>query len=113
MSLIALNGVPGSGKTLNATRIALKHYEKENNFIKYGLFYILSKIPNNKLKVNFEYYKRFPYHKINNVYSNYPILLDKKKNIYSNKIDFWDLNNDYSFEPNSLIIIDEIQLYVD
>lgn len=113
MSLIAFCGVPGSGKTLNATRLALKHYKKENNKLKYYFSYLISKIPNKNLKVNFDYYKKFPYGKINNVYSNYPILLDKKKKIYSNKIDFWDLNNNYSFLPNSFIVIDEIQLYAD
>ena len=35
MALISLCGVPGSGKTLNATRIALKHYKHENNIIKF------------------------------------------------------------------------------
>lgn len=111
--LLSLCGVPGSGKTLNATRMALKHYRKENSKIKYYFSYLISKIPNNKLKVDFEYYKRFPYCKINNVYSNYPILLDKKRNIYSNKVDFWDLNNKSSFLPNAFIVIDEVQLSAD
>ena len=113
MALISLCGVPGSGKTLNATRIALKHYKHENNIIKYCLTYVLSKVPKLKDKVCFEYYLKFPKRKINNVYSNYPILLDKRNHIYSNKITLWDLNNDYSFEPNACIIIDEVQLYAD
>lgn len=111
MSLIAFNGVPGSGKTLNATRIALKHYSKENSYLKKFYYYILYKFTKNK--VDYLYYKNFDKCKINNVYSNFPILLDKKNNIYSNKVDFWDLNNNYSFLPHSCIIIDEIQLYAD
>lgn len=113
MALISLCGVPGSGKTLNATRIAVSHYKKENNKLKYYLMYALSKIPKISNKINFDYYKIFPHNKINNVYSNYPILLDKKNKIYSNVISLWELNNDYSFYPNACIVIDEVQLYVD
>ena len=113
MALQAFCGVPGSGKTLNATRLAIKHYEKENNRIKFYLTYILSKIPKFKNKFCFDYYLTFPKNRINNVYSNYPILLDKKRGIYSNIVSLWDLNNDYSFEPNAFIIIDEVQLYAD
>ena len=106
-------GVPGSGKTLNATYQAIKHYRRENNEIKYFISFIFSKIGIKSKKIDFDYYKRFPHHRIIYIYSNYPILLDKKRNIYSNKVTLWDLNNDYSFLPNSLIIIDEIQLYAD
>ena len=113
MAVYGLNGVPGSGKTLNATRIGYKHYRKENSKIKFYLRYLLSYLPNEKFKENFNYYDKFNKRKINNVYSNYPILLDKKNNIYSNVISFWDLNNDYSYLPNACIIIDEIQLYAD
>lgn len=113
MALIAFTGVPGSGKTLNATRLALKHYKKENNLLKYYITYVFSKIPKFKDKINIDYYMRFPKHKINNVYSNYPILLDKKNGIYSNIVSLWELNNTYSFEPNAFIVIDEIQIYAD
>ena len=113
MALQCLCGVPGSGKTLNSTRIAIKHYKIENNLIKKGIIYFLSyfKIP--KFITLKENYNRFKNKKINNVYSNYPILLDKKNNIYSIPIDIWDLDNNYSFEPNAIIILDEIQLRVD
>lgn len=109
--LISYCGVPGSGKTLDATREALKHYKKENKPIKKFINYLFYKTGINK--DNFLYYKNFPKNKINSVYSNYPILLDKKNKIYSNYCNIWDLNNNYSFYPNSLIIIDEIQLYID
>ena len=35
MALRAFCGIPGSGKTLDATDIAIKHYKKQNNIIKY------------------------------------------------------------------------------
>ncbi len=181
--LLALNGIPGSGKTLISVVIALSHYKKENSiikyfiaYLKYKIIYYLNKIPfknkiiniYNKIKnilnkkyikipfkiinyfikfvlliclfVNFslyfksfiifylfffkkliksfndldyKYYSLFPKRKINNVYSTFPILLDKKNNIWSNKINLFDLDSNYSFLPNALIIIDEVQLFVD
>lgn len=113
MALKCLCGIPGSGKTLEATRLALKHYKKENSVIKRTFYHIGSIFNIKKCKTEYEYYKQFPYGKINNIYSNYPILLDKKRSIYSNKIDLWKLDNNYSFYPNSILIIDEVQLYVD
>lgn len=183
--LIALNGIPGSGKTLDATYIALKHYKSQNSFIryymsfiKYKLFNLIHSLPFYKLlkenyekfinfkilgfcifkilfklsyyffnlfiflflfvnvsiyvkvlivlyfiyfkklvrsfnKLDYEYYCIFPYKKINNVYSTYPILLDKKLNIWSNKFSLWDLDNSVSFLPDSLLITDEVQLFID
>ena len=183
--LIALNGIPGSGKTLDATYLALQHYKSQNSFfryytafIKYKLFNIFHDIPiSNKFKniynkiinfeflglhifkilfkfiyyffnffiflflfvdcsiylkifivlyffyfkkiitgfnkLDYEYYLIFSYKKINNVYSTYPILLDKKRNIWSNKVSLYDLDNSVSFYPDALIVIDEIQLFVD
>lgn len=200
--LFAFCGIPGSGKTLNATVVALSHYKKENMPHKYLIAYLKYKLSNNNLfkyivklfnkynfykimkslyivwfnksiksdvKINFtfaklsmflfkflkyffkfivliyiyvcpswfvkillfillfytkkiiswfdsldyEYICTFSHKKINNIYSTYPILLDKKRGIYSHKVSLWDLNNLYSFLPNSIIIIDEIQLFVD
>ncbi len=182
--LIAINGIPGSGKTLSATNLARKHYRKankkskkyiaylkkiiyeflKNNFIfikiknlynkmldyihskkilnillllfklliklflilllfvthnyttKFLIIFYLSiykRLKNNFDSLDYNYYKLFPYEKINNVYSSYPILLDKKLNVWSNKIDIYDLTNNYSFLPHSLIIIDELQLFID
>lgn len=96
MSVISINGLPGKGKTLTATMIALKHYKKENTVLKK----IIRKIKKEDIILN-------------NVYSNYPILLNKRKKIYSNRVSIYDLKNQYSFKPNSLIIIDEIQLFYD
>ena len=81
MALRSFCGIPGSGKTLDATDIAIKHYKKQNNRIKYYLAFIFSKLGIKSKKVDYEYYKLFPKKRINNVYSNYPILLDKKREI--------------------------------
>lgn len=183
--LLALNGIPGSGKTLLSVILAKAHYKSENAFYKYYIalfkykmfklfqnFEIFNNIVNffkkifrSKLFTNkffkiificinlfiklflflclffkfsiyfklfiifylfflkksiksfnsldYDYYKVFPHKKINNVYSTFPILLNKKLNIWSNKISLFDLNSDFSFYPNCLIVIDEVQLFVD
>lgn len=178
--LISLNGIPGSGKTLDASDIALKHYNNENRAYKYyialfkyklseflssfslfnsfmikfdifrskklvriifklfyyffnfilflclfvnfsiqfKIFVILYFVYFKKLfkslsKLDYEYYCLFPYKKINNVYSTYPILLDEKRKIWSNVVSLYDLDNSCSFYPDSLIITDEVQLFVD
>lgn len=113
MALVSYCGVPGSGKTLDLTYEALKHYKKENSKFHRFIVWILARLGFKKYKKLFQFYKLFPKEKINNVYSNYPILLDKKNKIYSNYCNIWDLNNEYSFLPNSFIGIDEIQLYID
>lgn len=96
MSVISINGLPGKGKTLISTHLALKHFKKENTIIKK----IVRKIKKQDVIMN-------------NVYSNFPICLNKRKKIYSNRVSINDLKNQYSFLPNSLIIIDEIQLFYD
>lgn len=116
MEILCYSGIPGSGKTLHATSDALKHFKKENNPIKKAFIYSFSFLPGSlgsKFRDKKRYYKSFPYSKINNIYSNYPILLDKKKNIYSNKFSIFDLDNSCSFYPNALFIVDEIQLFID
>lgn len=182
--LVALNGIPGSGKTLDAVNIALSHYKSENRWYKYYISYfkyILIKTLKNNDKYNnfiiifnmfrfklqtykflvillklillfikfilllfiysssslyiklfiicyflffkkiinsindldYKYFCLFPHRKINNIYSSFPILLDRKNNIWSNRITLFDLMNNYSFLPNSKLIIDEIQLFID
>ena len=96
MSVISLNGLPGSGKTLTGTYLAIKHFKKYNTGLKKFIRFL-----QRKPKI------------VNNVYSNYPILLDKRKKVYSNKVSIYDLMNQYSFPIGSLIIIDEIQLFYD
>ena len=96
MSVISLNGLPGSGKTLTGTYLAIKHFKKDNTGLKKFIRFL-----QRKPKI------------VNNVYSNYPILLDKRKKVYSNKVSIYDLMNQYSFPIGSLIIIDEIQLFYD
>lgn len=116
MDILDYSGIPGSGKTLDGTYEALRHFRKENSKLKKFVYILCSKIPGkigNKSFSKLEYYKIFPYGKINNVYSSYPILLDKKRQIYSNKWSIYDFNNKWSFYPNALFIDDEIQLKVD
>ncbi len=113
MALKCICGVPGSGKTLEVTRLALRHYKKINSPMRKSLLHIGSILKIKKCVDEFKYYSNFPYGKINNIYTNYPILLDKKRKIYSHKVCLWDLDNSYSYLPDSIIIIDEVQLYVD
>lgn len=132
MAVQIINGIPGSGKTLYSVYLATKHYQKENKFIiklfrfigfyiKKGIVFCFNKLPfKKKLKEPINIYEIWYPNKrglnkygINNVYSNVSIILDKKNNVYSNEISFWDLDNSKSFLPYSLIVIDEIQSYVD
>lgn len=96
MSVIGLHGIPGTGKSVSGVSVALRHYKKENSILKQFIRYL------KKESIL-----------INNVYSNFPILLDKKHNIYSNIINIDDLDNTYSFKYNSIIILDEVQAFYD
>ena len=116
MDILDYSGIPGSGKTLHATYDGLKHFRKENSPVKKFVYILCSKIPGKiglKSQDKLNYYNMFPYGKINNVYSSYPILLDKKRQIYSNKWSIYDFNNKWSFYPNAIFIDDEIQLKID
>ncbi len=116
MEILNFCGIGGSGKTLDATNFAIKHFKKENNFIKRFVYILFSHLPGSlgiKFKKKLDYYKIFPHGMINNIYSSYPILLDKKRNIYSNKFSIFDFDNNWSFLPNALFIEDEIQLKID
>ena len=98
----SINGIPGSGKNVRATKLALKHFKKENNII-FKIYRILTHKPII----------------INNVYSTYPIRLkkyskrSKKQDIYSNKVTIFDLVPNNRFKKNALIIIDEAQAFYD
>ena len=96
MSVISINGLPGKGKTLLSTHLAIKHFKNQNKFFPKTI---------RKLQRKEVIY--------NSVYSNFPICLDKRKKIYSNRVSVYDLMNQNSFLPDSLIIIDEIQLFYD
>ncbi len=91
-----ISGLPGSGKNVYATYLAKKHYRRENTVFRRLV---------RSLRHDDVY--------INNVYSTYPILLDKRKKIFSNVISLYDLNGQYSFKYGSLIIIDEVQSFYD
>lgn len=116
MEILDFSGIPGSGKTLTATYVALNHFKKENSILRKSIYLIFSKIPGKLGQVGrdqIKYYNSFPHGKINNVYSSYPILLDKKHNIYSHKWNVFAFNGNWSFLPNALFIDDEIQLKID
>lgn len=112
MEILNFCGIGGSGKTLDATNEGIKHYKRENRLIKRCIYNLLSGV-SVKAKNKVLYYKRFPQGRINNVYSSYPILLDPKRQIYSNRWSIFDFNNKYSFLPNAVFIDDEIQLKID
>ena len=116
MEILCFSGIPGSGKTLDATNEALRHYRSENGLFRRILPILLSKLPGKlgeKGRDRLNYIHSFPHNRINNVYSTYPILLDKKRKIYSLKWSIWNFDNQWSFLPNAIFINDEIQLYVD
>lgn len=86
MSVIAICGLPGTGKNVFATWLARSHYKRINRF-------------------------RFFKKKRNYIYSNYPIRLDSKN--YSKSVSLDDLDLRHSWNVGSTIILDEIQLYFD
>ncbi len=100
--VIAINGLPGSGKNVRATYLAKKHFKKTNNVIRR----IIRKIKHEEIIFN-------------NVYSTYPILLKKYKkrskkiDIYSNLVTIYDLVPSNRFKKNACIIIDEAQAFYD
>ena len=98
-----IGGIPGSGKNVISTKIALSHYKKTNSPLKRLIRRILHK----------EIW-------INNVYSTYPIFITKSKNkdkskvsIYSNRVTLFDLVPSNRFLNHALIIIDEAQVFYD
>lgn len=113
MEILIYSGIPGSGKTLHATYDALKHFKRENRVLKRFFCFLFSKLGSKSARSKLSYYNNFPYCKINNVYSSFPILLDKKRHIYSNKWSIFDFNNKWSFLPNAYFVEDEIQLKID
>ena len=92
----SISGLPGMGKNVFATYLAKKHYKKENN----PILRLIRRLKHEEIYIN-------------NVYTTYPILLDKRKNIYSNLVTLEDLDNSYRYKRNALIIIDEVQSFYD
>lgn len=92
----SINGLPGMGKNVLATYIAKKHYKRENKPIKRLI---------RRLKHEDTY--------VNNVYSSFPIILNKRKKIYSNMATLDDLDNSHQFLKNAVIFIDEVQSFYD
>ena len=71
-----ISGLPGMGKNVYATYLAKKHFNKENNLLKRFIRRVKHK----------ELY-------INNVYSTYPIILNKKKIPFYSKHDYLSADN--------------------
>ncbi len=91
MSVIAVCGLPGSGKTLFCTYLAKKHYKQDN-----GIKNLFRKKENRN---------------VNNIFSNYPIRL--KKGVYSNQVSLFDLARYNKYYMDSDFIFDEFQMYFD
>ena len=89
MSVIYIGGVPGTGKTLFITYLMKKKYMQENNIFK----------------------RLFTKKRYINIFSNYPILLDK--NHYSYKCTLSDFNVFKKHIPDSDFVFDEFQSYYD
>jgi len=128
-------GLPGRGKTANSTHLAVIEYNRDNTlfvYIVHSLKYAINK--NNKhvsqfndarlktkLQMSIKYFykyfvidfiecfNRFKHDPINNIFTNYPVLLDVKKNIYSNIFKPDDLKMKYQFPKGSSIFWDETQ----
>lgn len=94
MSVIAVCGLPGTGKTLFCTHIGCRHYKKDNKLLKR----FIRKIKREETKVN-------------GIFSNYPIRLKKK--VYSNMCSLFDMAQWNQYYMNSDFIFDEFQLYFD
>lgn len=90
MSVIAVCGLPGSGKTLFVTYLMRKHFKEENSLFK-RIF------KRKDLKVN--------------VYSNFPIKFNKR--YYSNRVSLDDFNRYQKWYMDSDVVLDEFQLYFD
>lgn len=109
MGVYTYSGLPGKGKTFNATLSAYKHYKSQNTYIEFLRYYLPLR---KKIKYRIAR-KSFKNNPINKIYSNYPILLDKKRNIYSHPIQPSMMMLNYQFPKGSLIVLDEIQRYFD
>lgn len=96
MSVVVVNGVPGTGKTLNLTREAIRQFRQENS--------LLQRIQRRK---------RGEEEWINHIYSNYPITLNKRHNIVCKPCSIFDLTTKNKFPEGSSIFIMELQLSYD
>lgn len=93
MALYIYSGIPKTGKTATTTYQAVKHYRKDNS--------LLMKLFERRT------------HNVNRVFSNYPILLDKKKKVFAIRTNPNMLCMKYRFPHGSIIILDEFQRYFD
>lgn len=106
MALICYSGLPGRGKTAMATYHAVKKFKKDNSLIIKLIYKVAYKITKNEKFSSKVFPRRL-------IYSNYPILLDRKKKIYSFKVGLNDLRMKKRFPYHSMLIFDETQRYYD
>ena len=135
MAIKGYFGLPGKGKTAESTYLAVKEYEKQNTLLVYTLesiryaFIKYSEVTNLysdarflfKVKIwakyfgitffiNFvEHFNWFKHNPINNIFTNYPVLLDPKRKIFSNIFRPKDTKMTVKFPKGSTIIWDEAQ----
>lgn len=89
MSVIYIGGVPGTGKTLFATYLMRRKFRKENNIFK----------------------RLFTKKRYVNIFSNYPIKLDKSRYSYKCSLDTFNLYSKHV--PDCDFVLDEFQAYFD
>lgn len=116
MSVIAVCGLPGKGKTLFVTYLMKKKYDHENNFLKRIItkkrfVNVFSNYPI-KLNTNKRYDKRI--NKINKKNIKKGIdSVDNDKAVYSFQISLNDFLHFRKQVPDSYIVFDEFQSYFD
>lgn len=116
MSVIAVCGLPGKGKTLFTTYLMKKKYSKENNIVKRLItkkrfINVFSNYPI-KLNTNKKYEKKLK--KKNKIRSKKGLpLLEDNKAVYSFQISLKDFESFKKQVPDSFIVLDEFQSYFD
>jgi len=93
-----ITGKPGLGKTASQTGFLLQHYKNDNALVL-------------KLLYRLKYHSKRPI--VNLCYSNYPILLDKKNNIWSHCGSLKDMVLKWKYPQGSHMVIDEPQIMYD
>jgi zona occludens toxin (predicted ATPase) len=114
MAIICYSGLPGTGKTASCTYRAVKKYRHDNNIIARYVRFIVLFITGTGKSSFIERLKQVKQQsKVNLIYSNYPIRLDKKGKVYSNIIKPSDLQMKFQLPHGALIELDEMQRYQD
>ncbi|MDY4823475.1 MAG: zonular occludens toxin domain-containing protein [Candidatus Onthovivens sp.] len=111
---LAFTGGLGSGKTLNATKTAVVLWKKTKlkikvlNFKSRIINKIKNKINKKRIKKGKEPLQLNKIYDIPCIYSNYPIKIDKKRNIWSRKLKKEHLLLQERITEYSIVVIDEL-----